>query len=475
MSNVVQFQGRRERGFDRISVSASIDGSSALELKPDFQEDTRSHLRVIKPVTEIAESAKITPIRPGIELEPNSLEGRPLRVALQEVTREALMPRSEAPDPVILERLATMPIAPWLNYRPNPNNLSYAIGRPLEMLRVPASDAEAERIRGKSNANYTKVISTEEVMSKADALNNGFSFFSMYSKDAGNSFAQTSILSQAETWDKQSDGIRNVAVDVLEAVGGTKDVVWVCVGDNTIVGFIRGKRDMQVMAEQSVIAPIAAYKEYLPHLAQAQEEIQIDRLSDVLDPENGSARKWIDVKKGKRDGMKRAWDDSPEEFSKLSFWFASEQIKKDGILKQQGIGIDNEPITWEKLALESPELAQGDTTTRDLMLTLDRYFSGGDIMDRHALVFTWKDDTGCCGESFSSLNSEEDIGTSEMNKIQARTSINLGKQNALANNLLFIGDDVLHSGGGIAVEDRDYCDTCHARRSSEGKCSCHKS
>lgn len=394
---------------------------------------------------------------------PNILGQRPLGAALNNTRAEALMPRSEAPNPVVLERLATMPIAKWLGYRPDPANRRYGEDQTMEMLHVPASDPEAARIRGRGNVDYTKVITNDEVMSSAQIINNNFAFLSMYAKRAGESFAQTSAHTQGFGWNRRALGIENAGIDILEAVAGTHDVVWVRVGDEKIVGFFRGKRDMHAMAEASVTAAIPAYQEHLPSHAVGQTEIQLNRMSDVLDPEKGSARKWIEVKEGTRDGMKRAWDDKDD--SKLSFWFGSEQVVEDGKLRQQGIGIDGKPMTWEYIAANAPELKMGDTSTTDVMRSLDQYFAGEDTEDRFAVMFTWAPDTTCCGEAASSLAAgQENLVTSslfEMDAIQKITSARISGQS--------IG--TLSYPNGEKYSANDYCDKCNSKRTNEGSCN----
>lgn len=447
-----QFNLDRQRFQNRTTETLFMtEGALAL------QTQVAERVLVLVPSTaeqlEALQHPKITPIRPFSE-------------ALQEIKTEALMPRSEAPDPIVLERLKKTSLAKWLDYRPDPNKRSYDIGKPMEMLYVNPSDEEAARIRGKSKANQTEVISTEQVMDRAAALNNNFAFLSMYSKRGGKSDVQTATHSQGFAWDKQSAGIENVGVSVLEAVGGTKDVVWVRVGDEKIIGFFRGNRDMQAMAEASVVAPIAAYQENLSHLAKAQTEIQQERMTDVLDPVRGSARKWQEVNEGTRDGFKRAWDDKDD--SSLSFWFGSKQIEQDGKLIQQGIGLNEKPITWEEIALKAPELALGDTTTTDIMLSLDRYFSGEDVEDRYAIMFTWSPDTTCCADAVSSRNSQSESGlTNESVQIKSESSVIRRTTMPFTTNTFH---SVRSTGGGRY--NNENCSSCGKDRNGEDRCKC---
>ncbi len=270
---------------------------------------------------------------------------------------------------------------------------SYGIGKPMEMIMNPAPNAgkEAKRIWDMGKRKIAEVpLSPDREIGVEEAIKNSFAFVQIAGLKAGESQTVANI-STGLTWDRQTP-IEDCAKEIVEKIGGSQvKLKWF--GQHKLAGFVKGNGRPEARLIGLVDAPKQAYAKYLPHLANAQIEIQNRRVQDILDSASGTGKKFLDIFNGEEKKTERAYQDN----NKNSFAWATQKVND----KLMGINLDNQPQAVAELAT--------DEDTKQMIEAMQEFFSGDSNENRYFIEFDFSETVSCCNISFNAQHAESHV------------------------------------------------------------------
>ena len=266
---------------------------------------------------------------------------------------------------------------------------SYAIGKPMEMImrEAPNAGEEAHRIWEKGKPAGEPLLSPDWEAGVEEAIRNSFAFVQIAGMKAGESAAVANI-STGLTWDRQTP-IEDCAQEIVQRIGGSEvQLVWF--GPHKLVGFVKGELPEDKLT-RLVDAPTKAYETHFPHLAKAQSEIQKRRVKDILDPFNGTGRKFLSIFNGE-ENLDRAYRDNG-----YSFVWGTQKIDET----LMGTNLDNKLQSVAELAT--------DEDTKQMLKAMQKFFSGTDSDNRYFIEFDFSETVSCCNISFNAQHEESHV------------------------------------------------------------------
>lgn len=269
---------------------------------------------------------------------------------------------------------------------------SYGIGKPQEMIMRPAPNAglEARRIWDKGKQKIAEVpLSPDREIGVEEAIRNSFAFVQIAGLKAGEP-RNVANISTGLTWDRQTP-IEDCALQIVQEIGGSEaQLVWF--GPHKLAGFVKGDERPEYKLIRLVNTPREAYVKHFPHLARAQNEIQDRRIKDILDKDNGTGRKFLSIFNGKGN-LDRAYQDN----GRYSFVWGTQKI--DDTL--MGTNLDNKLQNVSELAT--------DEDTKQMLDSLQKFFSGTDSQNRYFIEFDFSETVSCCNVSFNAQHEESSV------------------------------------------------------------------
>lgn len=268
---------------------------------------------------------------------------------------------------------------------------SYGRGYPMEMIMQEAPNAgrEAHRVWNKGKPKGELLLSPDREIGVEEAIRNSFAFVQIAGLKAGES-KNVANISTGLTWDRQTP-IEDCAQEIVEKIGGSEvQLHWF--GRHKLVGFVKGNDMPQDKLLQLVHAPTKVYPKYLPHLADAQNEIQKRRVKDILDPLDGTGREFLSIFNGE-ENLDRAYQDN----GKYSFVWGTQKIDD----KLMGTNLDNKCQSVAELAT--------DEDTRQMLKAMQEFFAGSDSQNRYFIEFDFSETVSCCNISFNAQHEESHV------------------------------------------------------------------
>jgi len=260
---------------------------------------------------------------------------------------------------------------------------------PMIMREAPNAGEEAHRVWEKGKPAGESLLSSDREVGVEEAIRNSFAFVQI----AGIRFGDSSMvanISTGLTWDRQTP-IEDCAQEIIEKIGGSEvRLVWF--GPHKLVGFVKGDGRPEDKLARLVDAPKQTYATHFPHLARAQNEIQKRRVNDILDPFNGTGRKFLSIFNGDQN-LGRAYEDN----GKYSFVWGTQKIN-DTLM---GTNLDNKPQSVAELAT--------DEDTKQMLEAMQKFFSGIDSQNRYFIEFDFSETVSCCNVSFNAQHADSHV------------------------------------------------------------------
>lgn len=262
-------------------------------------------------------------------------------------------------------------------------NRDYGIGKPLEMIMPDVSQVgtEGQKVLQKGMRSDYSALSPFKEASFDEAVLNSFMFVQISGVRGGSLTGNTAEVSFGLPWDRQSS-MESCAEAIAKNIGGNRRIH--PFGHYKLLLFIEEDLTPEEMLRRLVEAPRGPYKEELPHLSNATNQLQDIREMELLHYE-GNGKEFIDIFNGHKNPLVRAY----QENQRYSFVWGCEN--RNGQL--WGVNLENQPQAISDLAI--------DEETRLMMLAKEIFLTQADGINRYVVQIDFSATVSCCNIAFN--------------------------------------------------------------------------